>query len=722
MAAYLIVDVDDLLERVGARGLVSNIHELAAKLRGGAALAAGLSGPDQLKAIAVANWENYAQNPDTEELAQIFQNAGFETFHVPDRALIADTLIIQYFSFDPDPVDELIIVTRTADVTTLIRRVQMQRGARIRIWSDVSPRIDGVVVQPLEAILGLQAKTVSLYIDFENIAISLHEQGYAVDLDAVIDGLRRQGSAHGQITHMAAYAPWGQRGSLPMLMDSQGRDITQEAMNRLLLANIEPRVTLPGKNSADLRIAQDVLDAANQRNASDIFIVASGDRDFNDMFNTLRARGKQVVVWGVRGTISRMLQLNSALQVEYVDDFLKLPMRTALNVSLNANGPFTPSQWSSVVLQYDRLAAQTPGDGLPIEPLQDQLKHMSVVTSDERAHDLIEQALALDILRKSANDGGSLIYPVADHPIVERTRLVRDRIVTRVANTLDVRNWEYVNYGFLLKGLAMDRALERPGMNLDDAWRSDWIECLVHEGLLVRELVPHRHNASDLVPVIKLPRSAMTTPARQAVPATRPAAPYEDDDIGPGGPDIDYDAPFDPTAVYPPVSDAEIEAMMKRIVVSVDQFTSYRRFTWCPLGSLHKRLRPHDSGMSFQRAVERLLTISAVAIDEYDNPLSPYRTKGISLVPDSEFVSQIINERNQFVRILINMYDQHFSISVETLMEQTGIDRDTLLLWLSMMQLENVLNPVPNKLGQYALFRGHHTVNLIAGTPPDDVG
>jgi hypothetical protein len=391
-------------------------------------------------------------------------------------------------------------------------------------------------------------------------------------------------------------------------------------------------------------------------------------------------------------------------------------------VSLTANGPFTPSQWSSVVLQYDRLAAQTPGDGLPVEMLQDQLRRMNVVTSDERAHDLIEQALALDILRKSTNDGETLIYPAADHAIVERTRLVRDRIVTRVANTLDVRNWEYVNYGFLLKGLAMDRALDRPGLNMDDAWRSDWIECLVHEGLLVRELVPHRHNASDLVPVIKLPRGAMTTPARQAIPATRPAALYEDDDADPGGSDIDYDVSFDPSAVYPPVSDAEIEAMMKRIVVSVDQFTSYRRFTWCPLGSLHKRLRPHDSGMSFQRAVERLLTMGAVAIDEYDNPLSPYRTKGISLVPDSDFVNQILNERNQFVRILINMYDQHFPISAESLVEQTGIERDTLLLWLSMMQLENVLNPVPNKPGQYALFRGHHTVNLIAGTPPDDVG
>ena len=87
---------------------------------------------------------------------------------------------------------------------------------------------------------------------------------------------------------------------------------------------------------------------------------------------------------------------------------------------------------------------------------------------------------------------------------MEKTRLIRDRIVIRVLNTLTVRGWEYVNYGFLLKGLAMDRDIDRPGLNFSDQWRSEWIDCLVREGILVRELLPHRHNPEDLVPVIKL--------------------------------------------------------------------------------------------------------------------------------------------------------------------------------------------------------------------------
>jgi hypothetical protein len=40
-------------------------------------------------------------------------------------------------------------------------------------------------------------------------------------------------------------------------------------------------------------------------------------------------------------------------------------------------------------------------------------------------------------------------------------------------------------------------------------------------------------------------------------------------------------------------------------------------------------------------------------------------------------------------------------------------------LWFSIMETENVLNPVPGRSGQYSLFRTHHTVNLVAGGEED---
>lgn len=706
MGAYLIVDVEDLLSRLQHRSFAIDLHDLATHLRGNAALAAGLFSPDALKAVAVADWTKY-KNSGNASIEQVFEGVGFETFNIPDRRHIADALIIQYFSFDPDPVDELIIVTTSTDVTTLIRRVKMQRNARVRVWADQPPDIEGVIFQPLEAILGIQSKTVALYIDFENIAISLNEQGYAVNLDRLVEGLNSHASAHGQITRMAAYAPWGQRGSLPPLVDDMGREISDEAPSRLALANIDPVFNLPGKNSADMRIAKDVLADSQQPTAADIFIIASGDRDFNDVFGALRTRNKQVIVWGVRGSTSRLLENNPALQVEYLDDFLALHRHedvghlysaTVATPAGSANA-FTPSQWSSVILQYDRLAALTPGDGLPVEALQDQLRRTNTVVSDARARDLVSQAIAMGILRVSQNGNTKLVYPAADHSIVERTRLVRDRVVIRVANTLDVRGWEYVNYGFLLKGIAMDRDLDRPGLNSDDTWRSDWVDCLVREGILVREMIPHRHNPEDLVPVIRL-----ATGAGPVVHSTT----FDGDGIDPSYDDLDPALDGDRTR------NAETNSMMKRVIVSVDQFTSYRGFTWCPLGSLHRRLRSFDSGVVFQRGVEWLSELGAVRIEEYENPQSLYRTKGISLITSSPMVMEILQERDAFVITLLELYEQRLPISFQALSRDTNLTDPALELWISIMQAENVLNPVQGKPGIYSLFRTHHTVNLVA--------
>ena len=56
MASYLFVDVDTLLTRLRQRGVSIDLYEFANKMRGGAALAAGLNNPSDLVAVAVAPW------------------------------------------------------------------------------------------------------------------------------------------------------------------------------------------------------------------------------------------------------------------------------------------------------------------------------------------------------------------------------------------------------------------------------------------------------------------------------------------------------------------------------------------------------------------------------------------------------------------------------------------------------------------------------------------
>ena len=164
-------------------------------------------------------------------------------------------------------------------------------------------------------------------------------------------------------------------------------------------------------------------------------------------------------------------------------------------------------------------------------------------------------------------------------------------------------------------------------------------------------------------------------------------------------------------------SDADVARMVARIVVSVQQFTSFRNFAWCPLGSLHRRLREHDGGVAFQNAVEYLLLNEMVSVNEYPNPRSDFNTKGVELHEQNPFVAALLADRDEFVRVLLEMYRNNDCISPDNVALQLNGDWD-VPLWLSIMRSENVLNPLPGRQDQFSLFRTHHTVKLVAN---DDV-
>lgn len=153
---------------------------------------------------------------------------------------------------------------------------------------------------------------------------------------------------------------------------------------------------------------------------------------------------------------------------------------------------------------------------------------------------------------------------------------------------------------------------------------------------------------------------------------------------------------------------------MTRVIVSVEQFTSFRGFEWCPLGSLHRRLRPYDPGMSFQQSVEILMEEGSVNIQEYQNPQSSFRTKGISLNTTAPRVEKVLQERDDFVRGLLELYHGNVPITPEAIARETGKEEPWLEIWMSIMRLENVINPVPGHEDLFSLFRTHHTVNMVA--------
>ncbi|MCY3945949.1 MAG: NYN domain-containing protein [Anaerolineaceae bacterium] len=705
MTAFLIVDVQDLQQRLQRRGIAVDLQELAVGLKGNATLVAGLMGPDKLRALAIVEPDAGAAYGEGPRVSRIFRDAGYTILPQTPRDLLSAELLSLLTAADSDRLDEVILVTDSEDLVPLLREVQSAGSARIRVWGienvlEGTDLQDLVVFQPLTTLPGLQqTRNVAVYIDFENITISLNEQGFTVNLDHLIERFISQANAYGQVVKMAAYAPWYQRGSLPPLVDEAGNEVADDAPRRLLMANIDAVNSLPGKNSADMRIARDVTTDAGHEDAADVYIVASGDRDFNDMLTSLRSRGKQVIVWGVRGSTSRQLESNPGIAVEYVEDFTNLKTHRSLwtesmlSEREEDTSAFLPSQWSSIIIQLDRLTSCEDRDSVSPQLLVEQLLEVAAVSSLSRGEDLVTQAVKMGILKAAPEKGEVSLNP--DNPIVGKTRLVTSRIVLRVERTLQVRRWEYVNYGFLIKGLAMDRELGQPGCNLSDLWRSDWIDRLVREQILRRELIPHRLNPEDMVPVISL-RSG----SEKLLQLPRRAQELHSFEWG--------GIPFQRLEEMEP----ETAAMVRRIIVSVEQFTSFRRFLWCPLGSLHKRLLEHDRGTNFQRAIDYLVANDAISLNDYPNPRSAFLTKGISLQTESLVCHTVLAQRDQMVSALLALYDSGETISHEALEGRVmGYDID---LWLSILLSENILNRIPDNPDEFSLFRTHHTVNRVA--------
>jgi hypothetical protein len=126
-----------------------------------------------------------------------------------------------------------------------------------------------------------------------------------------------------------------------------------------------------------------------------------------------------------------------------------------------------------------------------------------------------------------------------------------------------------------------------------------------------------------------------------------------------------------------------------------------------------------DPGMSFQRAVEYLEANGSVDVSEYDNPQSDYKTKGISVNRTNQYTRYLLNLRDEFIELLLKMYDQNLPITQEHIDAESHSDWDTDL-WISIMETENVVNPLPGRTGPYSLFRTHHTVKLVAGDSMSD--
>ena len=708
MRTFLFIDLDSVYNAL-RQSFYINLDELALDLRSRAMFATGCT-PDDFTGVTFYTptlYDDYTLN----QIKRAFpvQN-NFELIGAsPDRDM-AEIASSHYLHYDTGSIGDVIIVTADRDLLSLYDYRDEAPRARWRIWgttelaqdieenSYTTHDADQVAFQLLTEILTLNNAHVWVYIDFENVILSLQQSGYIIDLNTLIRSFKRQALRYGSKLSMYAYAPWD-RMNLPVLLDQNGNPI-ERMQETLLLENIDPVYSLYGKNAADMRMVRDLMGYAVSIKSSmtpNVFIIVSGDGDFITSVQKLIEENHAVYIWSVKGSLSSKLMGIPGIEVEYIDNFA--PLRKVNEESSGTRGEtgygFLPSLESSLVLIYDQIVARRQKKSVPVRDLINELATYSerMATNGNNQIDAwIERGVLI------ADEANGNVRINDENEQVQNIRLIRDIIYNRVANTLEMRGWEYVNYGFLLNGLKMETVLENIDPAVDDSWRSSWVTTLVTHGILERHVISHQSNPNDTVPVISL---AQASPQVVAVDES-------DADGSSNWLRLSYDElkrsqPF-------------VANMCARIIVSIDQFTSYRNYDWCPLGSLHSRLRELEPGISFQRAVEYLEADEAVFISEYENPNSHYHTKGISLNSKAELVQDIITLRNRFIAALVHLYDEVRPITVATIREALDDNSISITFWINVMLSENVLNQVSGRDDQYSLFRGHHTVMEVAET------
>jgi uncharacterized protein (TIGR00288 family) len=139
----------------------------------------------------------------------------------------------------------------------------------------------------------MEEPQVAVYIDFENIVISAEDMYGRCDLDKLL----AVAAKYGRCVIKRAYGDWTRFSRYRQELIEHAIDLTQ----------LFRYGSYSKKNSADIVMAVDALEAALTRHGIKTFILVTGDSDFSAVARKLREYGKYVIGIGLRDATSDVL-------------------------------------------------------------------------------------------------------------------------------------------------------------------------------------------------------------------------------------------------------------------------------------------------------------------------------------------------------------------------------------------------------------------------------
>lgn len=142
---------------------------------------------------------------------------------------------------------------------------------------------------------------VALLVDWENLKFSLAQRERRPNVTALREAVER----FGRVVYARAYADWQDpvHAGDPASLYLAGLEPVYVLTRRYTDASGEVRI----KNSVDVKLAADCIEASHTLPSVRTYVIVSGDHGFLHVVNTLRPHGKKVVVIGVSWTTSAQL-------------------------------------------------------------------------------------------------------------------------------------------------------------------------------------------------------------------------------------------------------------------------------------------------------------------------------------------------------------------------------------------------------------------------------
>lgn len=157
---------------------------------------------------------------------------------------------------------------------------------------------------------------VAMFIDWENIKYGLlNRENRLPNAQA----LKEAAGRFGRVVTAKAYANWQEGHNLRDPNDLYSVGVEPIYVPTLFVGTGDPATDghLRRKNSVDIKLAVDAVELALANPALETFVFATGDGDFIHLVNTLRTRGKRVVIIGLSWSTSWQLTSNADQFIPY---------------------------------------------------------------------------------------------------------------------------------------------------------------------------------------------------------------------------------------------------------------------------------------------------------------------------------------------------------------------------------------------------------------------